>query len=401
MSGYSLEQARFLVVDGNRNMRRVVGAVLRALGVRAVDEAADGREAFDILRSSPADIILCDRCTRPVDGFAFARMVRNAADSPNPFATIIMQSVGTTPHHIAEARSAGVHDILGKPISAKTLYARIRAIIEYPRPFIRTPDYFGPNHRWQQTDFDGEDQRRTPPRAADTDAWGQVNADDPQVVLTPEEIRALLRSEDDGDEIFVPPSPEPLPSESVWARPEGEGVISEPLLIPVPAQFQLQVTSSPQGIDDQAISQAEAVIRGFRNSYLGWAQEDLSKLQNCLDRARATSPDDRMESMRAVFYAAYDMAGQGGSFGFPLISLIGAQLCRFIDDRTVFGAAEMRAVRLHVDAMRVVMAERLEGDGGHNRDVLIGGLRAILAKIAKKDEPPMISARPGSMIADH
>ena len=381
-------------------MRRVISAVLRILGVRSIVEAGDGAEAFDILRSSPADIILCDRCTRPVDGFGFVRMVRNAADSPNPFAAVIMLSVGYAPHLLADARAAGVHDLLGKPFSVKALYARIRAIIEYPRPFIRTPDYFGPNHRWQQTAFDGEDQRKTPPRAADTDAWGQtMSADDSlSAVLTPEEIRALLHGGDDDDPIVVPFTPEREDPGAGPAQSESDDVISEPLLIPVPAQFQLPVAYSPQGIDDDAILEAEAAIKGFRDEYLVWVQEDLSRLQSCFDRAVAAPSGDRGEPMRALFDVAYDMAGQGGFFGYPLITVIGNQLCGYISDHVIFSDAEMLALHLHIDAMRVVIAERLEGDGGRNRDVLIRGLRAILSKITKTDEGRMPTINLGPAI---
>jgi CheY-like chemotaxis protein len=399
MSGYNLEQARVLVVDGDRNMRCVVGAMLRTLGVRSIAEATNGGDAFDILRSSPADIIICDRCTRPVDGFAFVRMVRNATDSPNPFAAVILQSVGLTPQHIAAARAAGVHDVLGKPISAKALYASIRAIIEYPRPFIRTPDYFGPNHRWRQTDFRGEDQRRTPPRATDMDALGQASADS-LAILTPEEIRALLYDGDDNDTLFGPAASEPLPPDADGTASEAGGLAGEPLLIPVPPEFQLQVTYSPQGIDDQAVLLAEAVVRGFRDDYLAWVRKDLSRLQTCFDEARATSGGRRAEAMRAVFETAYHMAGQGGCFDYPLISVIGAQLCRLIDDRTIFREADMRAVRLHIDAMRVVVAERLEGDGGHNRHALIKGLRSVFGKVAKKDGDWMSSSFTDSMMEE-
>jgi CheY-like chemotaxis protein len=387
MGGYSLTQARILVVDGNRNMRSVVEGVLRALGVRDITEASDGGEAFESLRASPADIILCDRYTRPVDGVDFTRMVRNGADSPNPFAAVIMQLAGATPHLLAEARAAGTHEVLRKPLSAKALYARIRAIVDYPRPFIRTPEYFGPDHRWRQTDFDGEDRRRSPPRATDAEAWTQAGAgnDDLQVVLTPEEIRALLSGGDD-ESLFIPSVPVELESDSGRVRLEDGVVESEPLLIPVPASYQLQVAYAPDGIDETTLRQAEAVIAGFRDDYLTWVQDDLARLQICVDQVSAIRPDDRAAGMQSVFDVAYDMSGQGGCFGYPLITVIGAQLCRFISDRSIFGDAEMRVVRLHVDAMRVVVAQRLEGDGGRNRDALVGGLRAVLAKIAKKDE---------------
>ena len=34
------------------------------------------------------------------------------------------------------------------------------AIIEHPRPFVRTPTYFGPDRRRQNKPFEGPDRRR-------------------------------------------------------------------------------------------------------------------------------------------------------------------------------------------------------------------------------------------------
>jgi hypothetical protein len=305
-----------------------------------------------------------------------------------------MQTVGGASHHLAEARAAGVHEFLAKPISAKALYACIRAIIEYPRPFIRTAEYFGPNHRWQQTEFDGEEQRRSPPRAADTDAWGQANVGgghSPSADLTHEEIRALLSGGDD-DRLFVPSSPEERRPDNT---PEGNGTNGDTLVIPVPARFQLPVVYSSRGIDDDVVRQAEAVIEGFQDDYRIWGQEDLSRMQICFDRARATALGERAKSMQPVFDAAYDMARQGGTFGFPAITVIGVQLCSFIEGRAIFGETEMRAIRLHIDAMRVVLAGSREGDGDYRRDRLIGGLRAILARIGKNDGGGILSLGTG------
>ena len=50
---------------------------------------------------------------------------------------------------VQEARDSGIHEFLAKPISAKSLFTRIAAIIENPRPFINTDAYFGPDRRRQ------------------------------------------------------------------------------------------------------------------------------------------------------------------------------------------------------------------------------------------------------------
>lgn len=149
---YNLERLNFLIVDDNKHMRALVKTILLALGVKNTLEADDGADAFKELRHFPADIIICDWNMEPLDGLDFTRMVRTAKDSPNPFVPIIMLTGHTEMNRVVEARDAGIHEFLAKPISAKALYSRVRSIIERPRPFIRTGGmfgYFGPDRRRQ------------------------------------------------------------------------------------------------------------------------------------------------------------------------------------------------------------------------------------------------------------
>ncbi|HYD31255.1 MAG TPA: response regulator, partial [Azospirillaceae bacterium] len=160
MTGYNLERLNFLVVDDNKHMRALVKTILHALGAKSVLEAADGADAFKELRHFPADIIICDWNMSPLDGLDFVRLVRTGKDSPNPFAAIIMLTGHTEMHRVIEARDAGVHEFLAKPISAKGLYSRVRSIIERPRAFVRTPTYFGPDRRRRQMDYKGKERRK-------------------------------------------------------------------------------------------------------------------------------------------------------------------------------------------------------------------------------------------------
>ena len=47
----------------------------------------------------------------------------------------------------AEARDAGVNEFMAKPITARGVLERLALVIDHPRPFIRSDDYFGPDRR--------------------------------------------------------------------------------------------------------------------------------------------------------------------------------------------------------------------------------------------------------------
>lgn len=136
-----------LLVDDNKHTRAVVRTILEALGVTKIREAVDGTDGLQKFQLFPADLIICDRVMEPMDGLEFVRRVRTSDDSPNPYVPIIMLTAHTELNRIVEARNAGVHEVLAKPISAKALADRILTILRNPRPFVRRGEYFGPAQR--------------------------------------------------------------------------------------------------------------------------------------------------------------------------------------------------------------------------------------------------------------
>lgn len=186
MSEYNLERLNFLIVDDNKHMRALVKSILHALGVKNVLDAGDGADAFKELRHYPADIIICDWNMSPLDGMDFVRLVRTGKDSPNPFVPIIMLTGHTEMNRVMEARDAGVHEFLAKPISAKSLYARVRAIIERPRPFVRAGLYFGPDRRRRENpNYKGKERRKE--NLEKTEEQGDADGG-----LSQDEVSALL-----------------------------------------------------------------------------------------------------------------------------------------------------------------------------------------------------------------
>lgn len=184
MDGYNLERLNFLIVDDNKHMRSLVRSVLHALGARHIEEAADGAEAYARLRTYIADVVICNWQMSPMDGIEFVRLVRTDDDSPNPFVPVIMLTAHTEAQRVVEARDAGVTEFLAKPISAHQLYSRIRAIIEYPRPFVRGQSYVGPDRRRRRDpDFKGP-ERRTEDTAGQPEEGGDA--------LTAAEVDTLL-----------------------------------------------------------------------------------------------------------------------------------------------------------------------------------------------------------------
>lgn len=160
MEGMNLRALSILLVDDNANMRKVIGAILKAAGVLKIREASDGLEALKIFQSQEIDIVFTDLMMHPVDGMAFIRWIRTSSASPNPYVPIIMMTGHATQRTLNDARMAGVTEFLAKPLTARGVMHRINEIINNPRPFVRATEYFGPCRRRRiDHDFSGVERR--------------------------------------------------------------------------------------------------------------------------------------------------------------------------------------------------------------------------------------------------
>jgi two-component system, chemotaxis family, chemotaxis protein CheY len=146
-----LEALKVLIVEDNPHMRALLRALLTALGTHTLFEAPDGESGLQLFHEKKCQLILCDMSMKPMDGLTFTRQVRGPR-SINPYVPIIMISGYTERQKVEAARDAGVTEFLAKPVTPQNLFSRIGEIVERPRPFVRCPNYFGPDRRRKQTE---------------------------------------------------------------------------------------------------------------------------------------------------------------------------------------------------------------------------------------------------------
>jgi len=152
---------RFLVVDDNAHMRRIVRTLLHGFGGREVYEAEDGAAGLEGFNGHNPDIVITDWAMPILDGLELTQMIRKPDANANPYVPIIMLSGHSEKNRVMQARDAGVTEFLAKPIAAKALYERILSVVLNPRPFIRTATFFGPDRRRNvNPNYSGPERRK-------------------------------------------------------------------------------------------------------------------------------------------------------------------------------------------------------------------------------------------------
>jgi chemotaxis protein histidine kinase CheA len=139
----------------------------------------------------------------------------------------------------------------------------------------------------------------------------------------------------------------------------------------------------PGAVDEAMLEKAEQVIQNMSEDYLKWAKDDLVRLANAFAALKASGGQtaDTAQLLDAIFSVSHDIKGQGGSFDYQLMTIVGNQLCRFIEN--LAGTADANAIEvieLHVNALQAVMAHKLKGDGGAIGKKFLAGLEQVIAK---------------------
>jgi two-component system chemotaxis response regulator CheY len=156
----ALEHLRILVIDDNHHMVNIVKTIMRAFGAKDFRDAKNAIEAYELAKIEGVDLIVTDYAMDQMNGCEFTRLIRLAADSPNHYVPIIMLSAYSERSRVEAARDAGVTEFCAKPVTATELYRKVASIINTPRPFIRTIEYFGPDRRRRKSDSYKGNERR-------------------------------------------------------------------------------------------------------------------------------------------------------------------------------------------------------------------------------------------------
>ena len=346
MEAFDLSRLGIFLVEDNSYIRVTLENVLRQFQFGRINSVNDGQKAVEFMKKlgsgnvSTPDIIISDLVMAPINGLLFLRWVRTSKDSINRMIPFIMLSGAADETYVNSARDLGVTEFLAKPFSGASIYKHIVKVIENPRQFITTTEYFGPDRRRKKQDPPGDERR-------------EKEEKDITIVYSAEKVVKPKNPTD----VWYFRLPNSLKEKAGGAGFKGAAEI-------------------PMDLLEEAEQQLERAALDFTT----WALEYLAKLMDlCTEAILAGEGVGREKIFAEINLLALELRGQGGTFGYPLISTFGKMLY----DSTSEGCREddnaVEIVKAHIDAMRAVLREKIAGDGG-----AVG--RALLASLQKAIE---------------
>ena len=116
---FRAEELKVLLVDDSGSARRFMRRMLENLGIQNFIEAANGREAVDLLAGTMVDLVVTDYNMPEMDGQALVRHIREHSwqqDVP-----ILMVTSESDESRLAAVEAAGVSGICDKPFEASVV----------------------------------------------------------------------------------------------------------------------------------------------------------------------------------------------------------------------------------------------------------------------------------------
>ena len=140
----------------------------------------------------------------------------------------------------------------------------------------------------------------------------------------------------------------------------------------------------------EALERALSEMKKSQEDYPDWVKQTLNDLTDDLKAASEKDEVARQRNFKHIGALAHELKGQGGTFGYPLISVFGKSLNEFTEKEVGYITDNhLEIVKAHIDVMRAVIKDRVSGDGGNiGRELIM-----VLERAIKKYGAPAMTKR--------
>ena len=118
-----------LIVDDYKTMLRIIRNLLKQIDFNHVEEASDGTEALEKLRTGQFGLVISDWNMQPMTGLQLLQEVR--ADTRLKSTPFIMITAESKAENVVAAKQAGVSNYIVKPFNAETLKEKIEKVLAH------------------------------------------------------------------------------------------------------------------------------------------------------------------------------------------------------------------------------------------------------------------------------
>jgi hypothetical protein len=126
----------------------------------------------------------------------------------------------------------------------------------------------------------------------------------------------------------------------------------------------------------EAVRKAQEAVAALADNFTDWMKADLDSALESLSKAKETAPDNASH-VGDIYAVCHNIKGQGGSFGYGLITDVGKSLCDYIHEGGSASERKLKVVEAHLTAIKFIIDRDIQGDGGDVGKQLQAKLQAL------------------------
>lgn len=151
-------------------------------------------------------------------------------------------------------------------------------------------------------------------------------------------------------------------------------------IIAVPNTLKERVTVLESS--DELTFDDSSILVDLSQQFVERLPDELRRIDQAYEGLK-TSPHDDFRCT-VLFRLVHDLKGMAGSFNYPLISIIGNDLCRFLEYAEALTPARLHVIGFHIDAIKRVVDKRITGEPGEQGTRIVNALHAMTQKVLQK-----------------
>ncbi|MCR9070909.1 MAG: transcriptional regulator [Alphaproteobacteria bacterium] len=127
------------------------------------------------------------------------------------------------------------------------------------------------------------------------------------------------------------------------------------------------------------VQKLEQVVHKARDTFTADIADRLVAMRKAL-REAGEGPEQERQALALIYSNSLDIKGAGGTIGYDLLTAIGKSLNDFAAGLTRLDRRRSDVIDLHIDALYVVLANRITGRGGPTEAAVLKAFSAVRTK---------------------
>ena len=137
------------------------------------------------------------------------------------------------------------------------------------------------------------------------------------------------------------------------------------------------------GLDETTLFAADDAVQSLAAEFIKQLPDDIFQIEEALSALEAAPGDE--DCFNNFFRLLHDLKGMAGTFDYMLITVIGNDLCRFIERQVPITERRLKVVRFHVAAMKLVEEKHMTGENHPHGLRIIDTLHSMTQKVLQEE----------------